>query len=127
MAGVDVTSPPSLSATGDKGGEKMNTNRISGISLPYKYRLLYDFITAMVDVMEEAEERYGDWREIPDRECLIERFKEEVEELSETNYQGKHELVDVANMCFLCWAYSKSDKIPRMLTEEDVKKMENAI
>lgn len=77
--------------------------RIQGIELPQKYRLLEDFVLEMVHRMEEAEAKYGDWRDI-DKPSIRNHLMDEYRELREAGFEDAKESVDLANLCFMNWA-----------------------
>lgn len=66
-----------------------------------KYKPIQDFIEAMIERMEEAEKKYGDWRDIDD-ESVREHLISEIEEWA-MNWQEPKEMIDIANCCFMLW------------------------
>lgn len=80
--------------------------RIYGIQLPDKYKLLEEFIEEMLDLFEKAEKKYGDWRDINSFIDLCEHLVEEYKEVKDSTFSDSKELVDLANCCFLCWAFN---------------------
>jgi DNA-binding CsgD family transcriptional regulator len=86
--------------------------RIHGIELPQKYKLLEDFVLEMVKRLEQAEAKYGDWREI-NKASIRAHLIDEFWELRASNFDSAQESVDLANLCAMNWALVNKYIIPK--------------